>query len=361
MSSRRLAYFDAWTDAVAGEILGDESNIEIVRLELLGDERENWKNLTHAHGYQALTRSEARGHPGVGEQWLPNEELVARCPSLLAVCSAGAGYDVIDVDACTAAGVIVCNNSGPGAEAVAEHALGFMLALSKKISLGDRMIRRPSLPDRMVLKSSELLGKTLGIVGIGRIGARLAQLCRGPFDMNVLAFDPFLDAKQVSSRGAEKVDLPELLRRSDFVVVSCPLTPETTELFGPEEFARMKPSAFFVSTARGQVHCEDALFEALKAARIAGAGIDVFHQEPPPHDHPLLTLDNVVATPHTAGITHEATRAIAVATAEQWITIFEGAMPPRIVNQEAWPLYVDRFEQILGFRPVAMASGGSPP
>ena len=350
--TRRLVYFDAWTDGVAGEILGDRSDIEIVRLELFGDERGNWSELSRSHGYQALTRTEIRKRPDPGERWLPDAAFIARCPSLLAVCSAGAGYDVVDVDACTAAGVIVCNNSGPGAEAVVEHALGFMLTLSKKIALADRMIRRELIQDRTVLRGSEILGKTLGIVGIGRIGTRLAELCRGPFGMSVLAFDPMLDAAQIAARGAEKVELAELLRRSDFVVVSCALTPETTNLFGRDEFAQMKPSAFFITTARGEVHSEEALVEALKTGQIAGAGIDVFHEEPPSPHHPLLALDSVVATPHTAGITTEAVHAIATATAEQWMSIFDGAVPPRLINPKAWPKYSDRFEQILGFRPA---------
>ncbi len=350
--TRRLVYFDAWTDAVAGKILSGRSDIEVVRLELSGDERGNWSELNRTHGYQAVTLTEVRTGPAPGKQWLPDAAFVARCPSLLAVCSAGAGYDVVDVDACTAAGVIVCNNSGPGAEAVAEHALGFMLSLCKKIALADRMIRRAPIQDRTPLRGSEIRGKTLGIVGIGRIGTRLAELCRGPFEMEVLAFDPFLDAEQIAARGALKVELLELLRRADFVVVCCSLTPETTGLLGYAEFAQMKPDAYFITTARGEVHSEEALLEALKTGRIAGAGIDVFHAEPPSPDHPLLALDAVVATPHTAGITDEAVHAIATATAEQWMSIFDGAVPPRLVNPEAWPRYSDRFEQILGFRPA---------
>ncbi len=355
----RIVYFDAWTDPVAGEILAAAADVELVRLELDGDGCTNWTELARTHGYQALTRSEARSRPERGEQWLPGAALVARCPHLLAVCSAGAGYDVVDVDACTAAGVIVCNNAGPGAEAVAEHVLGFMLALSKKIALGDRMIRRGPLADRMVLRGNEIRGKTLGVVGIGKIGARLTELCRGPFDMNVVAHDPFLGADEIASHGARKVELGELLEEADFVAVSCPLTAETAGLFGADEFAQMKPTAFFISTARGEVHDEAALVQALETGRIAGAGIDVFHQEPPPHDHPLLGLDSVVATPHTAGITRESAHAIAVATAQQWIAIFEGAVPPRIVNPEVWPRYSERFEEMLGFRPAALDAGES--
>jgi len=347
----RLAYFDQWTDPVAGELLAGHGGIDVTRLSITGDAGANWEGLERAHGYQSLIRTELARNPGVAEQWICGPELLARCPDLLAVCSAGAGYDIVDVAACTAAGVIVCNNSGPGREAVAEHALGFMLSLAKKIALADRMIRREVVRDRTAtLRSSELLGKTLGIVGIGQIGSRLIELC-APFSMTVLAYDPYLGDEEAAARGATKVGLDELLERSDYVHLNCPLTPETQRLMGAEQFARMKPTAYFITTARGPVHDEDALYDALTSGTIAGAGLDVFHTEPPDPSHPLLTLDNVIASPHTAGITEEATRDIALATAEQWITIFSGKVPPRLVNPEAWPAYVDRFADRFGTRP----------
>jgi D-3-phosphoglycerate dehydrogenase len=217
------------------------------------------------------------------------------------------------------------------------------------------MMRRDTVVDRTALRGSELRGKTVGIVGIGQIGSRLVELC-APFHMTVLACDPHVTDAQAAQRGAARVELDELLQRSDFVLLSCPLTAETEGLIGRKEFAQMKPSAFFITTARGSVHDEGALVEALTAGRIAGAGIDVFHQEPTPTDHPLLALDAVVASPHTAGITVEAARDIAVATAEQWITIFDGRVPPRLVNPEAWPRYSERFEALLGVRPRELAS-----
>lgn len=351
----RLVYFDQWTDPVAGEVLADRGEVDVTRLEIEGSVEANWEGLEHAHGYQSLIRTELARNPGVADQWICGPELLRRCPDLLAVCSAGAGYDIIDVDACTAAGVIVCNNSGPGREAVAEHALGFMLTLAKKIALADRMIRRETVQDRSALRSSELLGKTLGIVGVGQIGGRLIELC-APFRMEVLAYDPYLTADDARARGAEKVDLDELLARSDFVQLNCPLTPETEGLIGRDEFARMKPTAFFVTTARGPVHDEEALYDALVSGTIAGAGIDVFHDEPPDPAHPLLTLENVVASPHTAGITVEATRDIALATAEQWLTIFAGKVPPRLLNPEAWRSYADRFETRFGARPEELTA-----
>jgi D-3-phosphoglycerate dehydrogenase len=229
-----------------------------------------------------------------------------------------------------------------------------MLALAKKIVVADRTIRRERVQDRSALRSSELLGKTLGVVGVGQIGGRLIELC-APFAMEVLAFDPYLTAEEAAARGATKVELDELLERSDFVQLNCPLTPETEGLIGREQFARMKPTAFFVTTARGPVHDEAALYDALVSGAIAGAGIDVFHDEPPDPSHPLLTLDNVVASPHTAGITIEATRDIARATAEQWLDIFAGKVPPRLLNPDAWPAYADRFAARFGARPEELS------
>ena len=225
-----------------------------------------------------------------------------------------------------------------------------MILSNARLVLADRVIRHEVVQDRSGLRSSELLGKTLGVIGVGQIGTRLIELC-APFRMEVLAYDPYLSADEARRRGAEKVELDELLARSDFVQLNCPLTPETDGLMGREQFARMKPSAFFITTARGPVHDEAALYDALVTGSIAGAAIDVFHDEPPDPSHPLLTLENVIASPHTAGITVEATRDIARATAEQWLDIFAGKVPPRLVNPEAWPAYCDRFHDVFGARP----------
>jgi D-3-phosphoglycerate dehydrogenase len=345
--------FERWTDAAASDILAD-SDIETVELDLQDAPEHNWAVLRSAHGYQVATRTDVAAVPD-GAQWLAGRGLIARCEQLLAVCSAGAGYDVIDVEACTRAGVAVCNNSGPGAEAVAEHALGFMLDLAKKITAADRVLRAGPMRDRLTLRGSQLHGKTLGVIGLGAIGSRLVELC-APFGMEVLAFDPYVDDVSAHARGVRIVPLAELLERSDFVQVTCPLTDETRGLIGGAQFAAMKPTAYFITTARGPVHDEAALLDALVSGTIAGAGLDVFHDEPPRHDNPLLHLDNVVATPHTAGITVEAARDIAIATATQWQTIFDGGMPPRLLNPDVWPRYCARFADIFGFRPSAAPS-----
>lgn len=349
----RLVY-ERWTDPVAGELLG-RSDIDVVRLDLSAPDEQGWEALESAHGYQVATRTDVAG-ASHGDQWLAGPALLSRCPQLLAVCSAGAGYDVIDVEACTRAGIAVCNNSGPGAEAVAEHALGFMLDLAKKITVADRALRRGPLKNRMPLQGTQLSGKTLGVVGLGAIGGRLVELC-APFGMDVIVFDPYLDDEAAKARGVTAVGLDELVERADFVQVTCPLTSETRGLFGARQFAAMKPTAYFITTARGPVHDEEALHAALLRGSIAGAGLDVFHEEPPRHDNPLLSLDTVVATPHTAGITVEAAHDIAVATATQWQTIFEGRRPPRLLNPDVWPRYRDRFRDVLGVAPEPAAAG----
>jgi D-3-phosphoglycerate dehydrogenase len=352
MSPRPRLVYERWTDPAAGDILA-MADVDVVKLDLDATGEQGWAALESAHGYQVATRTDVAGYAN-GAQWLAGPELVQRCEQLLAVCSAGAGYDVIDVEACTRAGIAVCNNSGPGAEAVAEHALGFMLDLAKKITVADRVLRAGPLRDRLALRGSQLSGKTLGVIGLGAIGGRLVELC-APFGMEVLVFDPYLDDVSAHARGVQLVTLAELLERSDFVQVTCPLTSETQGLIGRAQFAAMKPTAYFITTARGPVHDEAALLDALVSGGIAGAGVDVFHEEPPRHDNPLLHLDNVVATPHTAGITVEAARDIAVATATQWQTIFAGGMPPRLLNPDAWPRYCERFHDIFGFRPGTTA------
>jgi D-3-phosphoglycerate dehydrogenase len=153
--------------------------------------------------------------------------------------------------------------------------------------------------------------------------------------MTVLAYYPYLTAEQTSARGATKVELSDLLRRSDYITVHCPRTEETFGLFGAAHFAMMKPTAYFINTARGGIHDEPALADAVKSGQISGAGLDVFLQEPPDLDHPLLHIDNVIVTPHNAGMTTESMLEMVAATAQQWIDVFHGKVPPRMVNPEA--------------------------
>jgi D-3-phosphoglycerate dehydrogenase / 2-oxoglutarate reductase len=348
-NAKRLAYFEDWIDPIAMETLGKRPEIEVTRLAFASPEADNWSALASAHGYHVLPRGD------LIEPWFGDANLLARSPKLLAMSSTGAGYDMIDVEACTKAGVIVVCQTGTNKEAVAEHALGLMIALSKKMMVTDKALRRGQFVDRYAFTGNDLMGKTVGIVGIGHIGTRTAELCKGLLRMRVLACDPYLTADEVAKRGAEKVGLDQLLAQSDFVTVHCPRSTETLGIFGLAQFAAMKPSAYFINTARGGIHKEDDLALALSRGLMSGAGVDVFLKEPPSADHPLLAFDNVIASPHIAGVTHEAMHEMARAAAEQWIGLFEGEVPPRLVNPEAWPRYCERFERELGFMPKPLA------
>jgi len=340
----RLAYFDFWIDPVAPALLREEPAIDLVELRYDATAASNWEAMRRTHGYQIAPRGELQA------PWFADQALLDRCPDLLAISSTGSGYDVIDVEACTRAGVLVCNQAGGNRRAVAEHALGMMISLSKRIALADRALRhRPVM--RFEIAGNDVGGKTVGIVGLGHIGSHLARLCAA-LDMTVIACDPYLDEATMTARGAAKVSFGELLDRSDFVSVHCPRNDETLDMFSRDEFARMKRTAYFVNTARGGIHDEPALAAALRDGVIAGAGLDVFLVEPPPADHPLLAFENVIATPHTAGVTAESLYNLARAAATQWIDLFAGRVPPRLVNPQAWPRYAKRFEGAFGFAPA---------
>jgi D-3-phosphoglycerate dehydrogenase len=250
------------------------------------------------------------------------------------------------VAACTAAGIAVVNQAGGNAPSVAEHALALMLGVSRRMVESDRRMRRERGFTREDVMGHEIRGKTLGLVGIGHTGTGVAALARA-FGMEVIATDPLLDAQEIARRGARAVSLPELLAQSDIVSLHCPRDASTMKLIDAGAFARMKKSAIFISTARGGIHDEAALVRALRSGHLAGAGLDVWDQEPPPLDHPLLAMDNVFATFHTAGVTHEARRNVARIAAEQIAQVVAGERPPRLVNPEVWPAYEQRRARIL--------------
>jgi D-3-phosphoglycerate dehydrogenase len=319
-----------------------EADIELRTCARTEAENGAWSDLGEAHVYLISSAKDE-----LPRQWFATAELLKRCPRLLCVSTSGAGYDTVDVDACSKAGIIVVNQAGMNAGAVAEHTLGMMLALSKRIAESDRRLRRERGFAREDLMGREISGKVLGLVGIGHVGTRVARLAQA-FAMTVLAYDPYLSAEEIARRGALSVSLDELLAQSDFVSIHCPRTSETLGMIGGRAFARMKKGAAFVTTARGGIHDEEALFEALQSGQLSGAGLDVWEKEPPPLQHPLLTLDNVIATFHTAGVTREARRNVAEQGAEQIVGLLKGGRPPRLVNPEAWPAYRARFAAIMG-------------
>ncbi len=346
VNNKRVFYVKYLAHEIYADILRARPDVRLDRLENESPEEISAPILSAAHAYQiGAARDELAKHFHV------DQDLLRRAPNLLIVSSNGAGYDPVDVETCTEAGVLVVNQSGGNAHSVAEHALGMLLTLSKRILEADRALRREANVSRNALIGTEAHGKTIGIVGLGNVGRRIAALCKGLLGMKVLAYDPYLTANEMAARGGEKVELDELLSRSDYVSVSCPLTKESRGMIGEREFALMLPHAYFITTARGFIHDEAALLEALRNNLIAGAGLDVWAKEPPPPDHPLLQFDNVLASPHTAGVTREARTNMGRIAAEQILDALDGMRPPRIINPEVWPHYVRRFERAFGFTP----------
>jgi D-3-phosphoglycerate dehydrogenase len=227
-----------------------------------------------------------------------------------------------------------------------------MLMLSKQVVQVNNALRKGTMQDRNLYMGNDINNKTIGIVGLGNVGRRLAKLCATVFDMTVLAYDPFLDDKTIAERNATKVELDELMRRSDFVSINCPLDDSTRNMISTKQFSLMQKHAYFITAARGFIHDEMALADALAAKQIAGAGLDVWSKEPPPPDHPLLKFDNVIVSPHTAGVTVETRSNMARIAAEQLLDALDGKRPPRIINPEVWPVYAKRFEQAFGVKPV---------
>lgn len=265
-------------------------------------------------------------------------EFLDMASDLEMIQGAGIGYDHVDVSECTRRGVLVCNVAEIMSESVAQHAMALILDLSKKVTLVDRIMRRTGdwAPDEDRV-GFELWGKTLGVIGLGGIGGRVAMKCRLAFDMRVLAYDPFVLPAAAQRCGAKLVDLPTLLKESDVINVGCYLTrtgPHPTyHLLGAEEFETMKKTAILVNIARGSVIDEEAMVEALKKGKIAGAGLDVFETEPLPSDSPLRDLDNVVMTAHQSSSTTECRIKTPAAAIDNVIRYVQGENPHWVVNR----------------------------
>ena len=345
-NAKRVFYVKYLAAPLFAEILATRPDVTLHKLENDSPADAVAPVLAGAHAYQI---GSARDE--ISPSFHATSELLARAPNLLLVSTNGAGYDTVDLDACTRAGVLVVNQAGGNREAVAEHVLAMLLCLSKRLMEIDRAMRQRLVVDRAAFIGRDVLGKTIGIIGIGHVGSRVAELCRGLFRMRVLAYDPYLSAEQIGARGAEKTSLEELLRAADVVSVNCPRTRETEGMIDARAFALMRPGALFITTARGGIHDEEALAAALREGRLGGAGLDVWAREPPPPEHPLLRFDNVVASQHTAGVTRESRDNIARFAAEQMLDLLDGKPPSRVLNPEVWPAYAARFERSFGFAP----------
>ena len=345
-ATKTVFWFDDGKRPNVADELEKEQDITLHRLSYRGPPADIWGAMSASHVY--CITSTRQEQP---EEFRANAALLARCPDLLVVSTSGAGYDTVDVKACTAAGVLVVNQSGGNADAVAEHAVAMMLSLTKNIPQTDRSLRSPQRAPREKFKGWNATGRTVGVIGIGNTGRRVARICGKGLEMKVLACDPYLSAEEIKARGATKVDLPTLLAQSRFISIHCPYNEETRDMIGARELAAMQPGSYLVTTARGGIVDEEALAAAIKSGHLAGAGVDVWNDEPPPHAHPLLALDNVLATYHTAGITQDSRENMRTWNAQQVAAILRGERPPRLINPDAWPKYAQRFERIFGFRP----------
>jgi D-3-phosphoglycerate dehydrogenase len=327
----RIARANLWHHAAFAEQISACPGLTLETFDRNGDPRA-WAALEVADIYQITSARDELPKP-----LHASSELFDRCPKLLCVSTGGAGFDTVDVQACNRAGVLLVHQAGSNAQSVAEAAMGLMIDLTHRLTQCDRRMRH----DRDFVKEDfmgqEITGAALGIVGLGHVGRRVARLAAA-FDMKVLAFDPLLTAQQINERGAEPVSFDELLKRSDIVTVHCPRDATTMGMFDINAFQSMKHGAYFLNTARGGIHRQEALLTALESGQIAGAGLDVWDVEPPPLGDPLLQHPRVIGTYHCAGVTEHSRKRMAQWAADQLIgMLVRGETPPRMVNPEVWP------------------------
>ena len=266
-------------------------------------------------------------------------------PGVRGYVNVGVGVDHVDLAAATDCGVPVTNTPGANATSVAEFAFGLILSLLRKIPGAHAMVHSGGwreFAQRRPFRGNELRGKVLGIIGLGAAGSHAARL-GAAFGIRVIAHSPRIPPPRAEEVGAELVPLSDLLSAADVVLITCALTERTRGLIGADALARMRPSAVLVNVARGPIVDEAALVEALKARCIAGAAPDVYHQEPPPADHPLLGLENVILTPHVAGVTWEASERMYTTAADEAVRLLRGEEPRHVVNREV--LYKSRRKQ----------------
>jgi len=257
-----------------------------------------------------------------------DDEVLSQAPHLKVISKHGVGVDNIDLEAARRRGIVVTNTPGANSTAVAELALCLMLALSRKVVEADRKVRGGEWG---TITGCELTGKSVGIVGFGAIGRLLAHLLQG-FECKVLAYDPYGDPEAAARLGVRLTSLDELLGTCDYISLHVPATPETRNMLSEKEFANMKKTAFLINLARGGVVDELALARALTEGQIAGAAVDVFSEEPPAPDHPLLNAPNVIVTPHIGAHSREAMNNMSTMAAKNVVAVLTGQPCPHIVR-----------------------------
>ena len=260
---------------------------------------------------------------------------IAAAPNLMVCARIGVGFDAVEIPPLTARRIPLMVTGTANSTSVAEQAVAFIFALAKRGPALDAIVREGRWQDRYAVLPSEIAGKTVLVVGFGRIGTRAARKLAA-LDLHVLVYDKYVSDEAIRAAGYEPApDLDAALPRADFVTIHCPKTPETIGLFGAARLARMKPSAYLVNTARGGIIDEAALYDALASRRLAGAGLDVFDMEPTPVANTLLKMETVIAAPHMAGVTVEALAAMSEATARNMLSVLDGdPIRENVINAE---------------------------
>ena len=261
-----------------------------------------------------------------------NDEVFDRLPNLRILVRTGIGIDNVDLDAATRHHVVFCNTPDGPTESTAEHTIALMLAVAKQVKPGMEQLAAGDFAPRGLPMGTELMGKTLGLVGLGRIGGRVAHICGRGFGMRVLAFDPYISAERAAELGVELADLDTVIGSADFLSLHAPSTPETYHLMNADRFAQMKSEAVLLNLARGPLLDPDALLEALDNEQIRGAGLDVFDPEPPPVSSRLRTHPKIVATPHSSTTTIEGRGRIEHMAVAAVLDFFNGRQPKDICN-----------------------------
>lgn len=309
----------------ARALLTERDDIELVE----------FPNLISANDFEAMLKQHAPVQGvALGATRFGEPELEAS-KDMQVVTRIGVGYDAVDVPALSRRKVPLMVAGSANSPSVAEQALFMMLTLAKRAQEMHAMVKEGTWASRLGQLPFDLYGKTVLIIGFGRIGTRTAKRCQA-MEMQVLVYDPYKPASDIKAAGCEPVaDLDAALPRADFVSIHCPKTPETVGLFNADRLKRMKPASYLINTARGGLIDEKALHEALVSGKLAGAGLDVFEQEPPPVDNPLFKLANVITAPHVAGVTVEAVERMSEQTALNILSALDGTpIRTNVINQD---------------------------
>jgi D-3-phosphoglycerate dehydrogenase len=259
-----------------------------------------------------------------------NRELISAAPALRVISRTGVGVDNVDVEAASEKGIMVCNTPGVNTISVAEHTVALILGLAKTLPVLDKAVRTANWKIRNANKAVDVEGKTLGLVGVGRIGTEVARKCRLAFGMKVIGYDPFV----TRAEGIRFCSSPEqVFREADFVSIHVPYSKETHHLVGQEMLRLMKPDAYLINTSRGSIVDEAALAKTLSGGQIAGGGLDVLEEEPPAASNPLFSLDNVILTPHAAALSRECEMKVAIEAAQAIVDFAAGRQPANVFNK----------------------------